>query len=107
MHQKGFSSVALIVAIVVILVIFLSIAVIAISHRSATPTIAPAQNTGQPSEKVTDMAPAVPNTQKTAIVVQHSDSSFEKFLVPNAAVEGYIKSLPEGDKVVSKTSPAN
>ncbi|HSW88220.1 MAG TPA: hypothetical protein VLG12_03595 [Candidatus Saccharimonadales bacterium] len=103
--QNGFSAKWLLLFISVFLIIFLSVAVFAISHRTVQPPTV--SDYAQPSAKTTDLAPGTPNTGKTAIVVRHSDSSYEKFLVPNATVDSYIKSLPQGDTVISQTSPAN
>lgn len=58
---------------------------------------------GKPQIKVSDLSPEVPNSQKTVILVQHSDSSREKFIMKTDLVAGYIKSLPEGEKVISQT----
>lgn len=103
--EEGFSVKWLVVFIAILLVAFLSVAVVAVSRRS---TPAPVDSgTGQPSEKITDMAPSLPNNQKTAVVVMHSDSSYEKFLVPNTTVDSYANSLPTGDKIISKTPLSN
>jgi predicted RND superfamily exporter protein len=103
--QRGFSMKWLLIFIAIFLIIFLSVAVFAISHRSVQAPAVPDYT--QPSAKTTDLAPGSPNADKTAIMVRHSDSSYEKFLVPNATVDSYIKSLPSGDTVISQTSPAN
>lgn len=102
---RGFSAMWFAISIGILLIIFLSVAVFVASHHvSPSPATT---NSGQPSEKVTDMAPTLPNKEKTAIVVMHSDSSYEKFLVPNITVDSYTKSLPEGDKVISQTPLSN
>ncbi|HSW97014.1 MAG TPA: hypothetical protein VLF89_04270 [Candidatus Saccharimonadales bacterium] len=103
--QSGFSIKWLLIFIAVFLIIFLGVAFFAISHRTVQqPTVS---DYAQPTTKTTDLAPGIPNTGRTAIVVRHSDSSYEKFLVPNATVDSYIKSLLQGDTVISQTSPAN
>jgi hypothetical protein len=58
---------------------------------------------GAPEIKVTDYSQGAPANQKTAVLVEHSDSTFEKFLMLNTMVDSYIQHLPPGDKVVSKT----
>ncbi len=74
------------------------------ASQTNSTSVSPQSN--RPDIRVTDMAPQLPNSQKTAIVVMHSDSSYEKFILPNGAVAAYIKNLPEGDTVISQTSPA-
>ena len=64
----------------------------ATSAVSAMPTIA-----------VKDFAPGLPMSQKTTILIQTSDSSELKYIVPANQVSTYIKSLPEGYQVVSQT----
>lgn len=63
----------------------------------------PAQPTGIPQMKITDLSPGVPNGDKTVILVQHSDSSQEKVIIQTSLAAGYIKSLPEGEKALSQT----
>ncbi|HSW97596.1 MAG TPA: hypothetical protein VLF89_07260 [Candidatus Saccharimonadales bacterium] len=104
-YTKGFSAKWLVIFIGLFLVIFLSVAVFATSHLTSK-TRVPSEYE-HPTVKETDIAPSVPKSDKTAIVVRHADSSYEKFLVPNATADVYIKSLPEGDVVISQTSPAN
>lgn len=62
------------------------------SSSSATPAI-----------PVKDFAPNVPMSQKTTILIQTSDSSDIKYIVPTDQVATYVKSLPQGYRVVSKT----
>ena len=52
---------------------------------------------------VKDFAPNVPRSQKTTILIQTSDSSDIKYIVPTNQVDTYVKNLPEGYQVVSKT----
>lgn len=66
---------------------------------AAVPTSMP---TNTPQMKITDLAPGVSASQKTVLVVQHSDSSMEKIIIKSDLVSGYIKSLPEGERVVSQ-----
>ncbi|HVA97108.1 MAG TPA: hypothetical protein VND99_05630 [Candidatus Acidoferrales bacterium] len=64
------------------------------STASASPSIA---------VPVKDFAPGMPMSQKTTILIQTSDSSDIKYIVPTDQANTYIKSLPEGYRVVSKT----
>jgi uncharacterized alpha/beta hydrolase family protein len=92
--------------IVVIVLILLMVGVIvwlSLSHKSTQQTTE--QTTNQPDIKVTDYSQGVPTNQKTVIVVEHSDSSFEKIIVPSSNVETFVKTLPEGDKVAGTTPP--
>lgn len=59
---------------------------------------------GKYVEHVLDLSAGVPNSQKATVVIQQSDSSMEKVILPTAAVDAYIKGLPGGVKVISKTS---
>jgi len=105
--DKGFSTVVVLI-IVGVLIIAMIVGIIAMSKKSSS-KISPAaqsENNGVPSMKTTDMASHVPFSQKTTLIVEHSDSSFEKFLLPSDAVTGFIMALPKGDKVVGTTPPA-
>jgi hypothetical protein len=70
-----------------------------------TPTEASTPTPGDPTPtiEVKDFAPPMPMSQKTTIIIRHSDSSESKYLVPTNLVETYIKSLPAGDEIVSKS----
>jgi hypothetical protein len=52
---------------------------------------------------VKDFAPGIPMTQKTTILIQSSDSSEEKYIVPTNQVDTYVKQLPPGYHVLSKS----
>ena len=56
-----------------------------------------------PTITVKDFAPGLPLSQKTTILIQTSDSSDVKYMVPTDQVSTYVKSLPEGYHVVSQT----
>jgi hypothetical protein len=56
-----------------------------------------------PTIPVKDFAPGIPMTQKTTIFIRSSDSSEEKYIVPTAQVDTYVKQLPPGYHVVSKS----
>ena len=52
---------------------------------------------------MTDMSPNVPNDQKTAVVIMHSDSSREEIIMANTLVDSYVKNLDADTKVISET----
>jgi len=68
-------------------------------------TTAPFAPSPQPSIAipVKDFAPNLPMSKKTTILIQTSDSSDIKYIVPTDEVDTYVKNLPEGYRVVSKT----
>ena len=70
------------------------------NHNSAASSDASAAIS--PTIPVKDFAPNLPITQKTTVMIQHSDSSFEKYVIPTNEVDMIVKNLPEGDHVVSK-----
>jgi hypothetical protein len=55
-----------------------------------------------PTIPVKDYAPGLSMSQKTTILIQTSDSSDIKYIVPTSQVSTYVKSLPPGYKVVSE-----
>gem|GEM_PF-3159642 len=57
-----------------------------------------------PTMKVTDFSQGVPEGEKTVIIVRHSDSSLEKYILSTAEAAAFIKRLPPGDTLVSQTS---
>jgi len=71
------------------------------SQSSSTPTNSSAQIS--PTIAVKDFAPNIPMSQKTTILIQTSDSSDQKYIVPTDQVSTYVKSLPEGYRVVSQS----
>lgn len=52
---------------------------------------------------IKDFAPNLPMSQKTTVLIQTSDSSDIKYIVPKGQVGTYVKSLPPGYHVVSST----
>jgi len=56
-----------------------------------------------PVVPVKDFAPNLPMSQKATILIQTSDSSDIKYIVPADQVSTYVKSLPAGYHVVSQT----
>ncbi len=67
--------------------------------RSNAPSPAVSQS---PTIAVKDFAPKVPLSQKTTLLIQRSDSSRVKYLVPTDEVSIFIKSLPQGSHVISQ-----
>ena len=111
MKQNGFATFG-ILGIMGILIVLMVVGIVVISVKKSVPTAATAiqQTTndtqGKYVEHVLDLSGGVPDSQKTTVVIQQSDSSLEKVILPTAAVDAYIKGLPEGTKVISKTSPS-
>jgi len=71
------------------------------SSQSATVKSSPSE--GVPQAAVKDFAPNLPMTQKSTILIELSDSSMVKYIVPKEQVSTYVKSLPPGYHVVSTT----
>lgn len=68
-----------------------------------TPPVSTESSGGVPAVKETDLAPGLPNNQKTAVTVRNPDSTEEKFIMQNDTVEAYINALPPGVTFVSVT----
>jgi hypothetical protein len=60
-------------------------------------------SSGTPQATVKDFAPNLPMSQKTTILIELSDSSMMKYIVPKDQATTYIKNLPPGYHVVSQT----
>lgn len=58
----------------------------------------------EPAMKVTDYSQGAPANQKTAIIIKHDDSRFEKIIVPSDSKNTFIKSLPPSDTVAGVTT---
>ena len=74
--------------------------------NSLTSTQTTASNTspsGTPQATVKDFAPNVPMSQKTTILIELSDSSMVKYIVPKDQAATYVKNLPPGYHVVSQS----
>lgn len=100
MAKQGFSKIVLLVVVIVVLLLGLGAFYVVMSYKQ--PTAAPIAPSA-PQVKTTDLAPQTPDKQKTAILVMHADSSYEKFLVPSGIVANFLKSLPADDKIISET----
>jgi len=100
--MKGSSGV-----IVLLLIVFLVIAgmvgYIFFIKPQITQSTSNNSQTAQPTIAEKDFAPGVPMSQKTTILIQSSDSSEIKYIVPTNQVDIYVKQLPSGYHVVSKT----
>jgi len=71
------------------------------NHQSTTAS--DTNTTVSPAISMKDFAPNLPSNQKTTILIQLSDSSKEKYIVPTSQVDTYVKSLPQGYHVLSKS----
>lgn len=57
-----------------------------------------------PTVPIKNFAPSLSASQTTSILIQTDDSSDEKYIVPTKQVSVYVKSLPQGDHVISETA---
>jgi hypothetical protein len=48
---------------------------------------------------LTDLAPEVPLTDKTTIIIRHADGEYEAFLLTPDMVEAFLNQLPAGDQL--------
>ena len=55
--------------------------------------------------KITDLAPNIPNEDKPAVVIRHTDGSLEEYLLAPGTVNAFLQNLPEGDKLELKIPP--
>lgn len=101
--MKGSAQIVSIVILVII--ILLGMGVYIFLRSSTHQTTNSATTTAEPTLaiQVKDFAPSLPMAQKTTILIELSDSSEVKYIVPTSQVETYIKSLPEGYHVISKS----
>jgi flagellar basal body-associated protein FliL len=101
--MKG--SVTTIIIIVVCIVAVLGMGAYLYFGGTSSSQTASTDSSLQPSPTipVKDYAPGMPASQKTTILIQTSDSSDIKYIVPTNQVDTYVKSLPEGYRVVSKS----
>lgn len=87
---------AILVVGVTILFIFL--------NKSPSPTpISSTTPNATPTPKVMDLAPSIAANLKTILLIQNSDSSLEKIIIPTQQVDAYIQNLPEGERFISKS----
>ena len=96
-----------------LLIFFLSVVIVINGNHNRQVMTLPAQqeNTSSasalPTPIVSDTAPAIPMSQKAKIVVHHSDSSYETFLVPVSNESVFKTSMPPGDTIVQTIPPGN
>ncbi len=64
--------------------------------------VAPSPVSGIENAKVIDLSPSVASSEKTVLVIELSDSSFEKVIIATSLAAGYVKTLPEGDRLISE-----
>jgi hypothetical protein len=103
--MKGSSS-TIVIGIVVIIAVVSMLGFIFFDHSgNSEPSAASTNSSAQisPTIPVKDFAPNLPMNQKTTILIQTSDSSNEKYIVPTDQISTYVKSLPEGYRVVSQS----
>lgn len=72
-------------------------------NASVPSAITPTSFVPSPTPKITDLAPLLAANLKTVVLIQNSDSSYEKVIVPTVQVATYLKSLPAGEKFVSQS----
>jgi hypothetical protein len=105
-YSKG--SIALVLLIIIGFITLGMVAFIfskSIKFIPQTAALSPTPTAGNstPTIEVKDYAPKIPMSQKTTILIRHSDSSESKYIVPVSMTDTYIRSLPMGDEVVSKS----
>jgi hypothetical protein len=105
--MKGSALAVVIVGIAIIAVIGMASFIFLDSSKNIQSQSSSASNSpssGVPQATVKDFAPNLPMSQKSTILIELSDSSMVKYVVPKDQVSTYVKSLPPGYHVVS-TSP--
>jgi hypothetical protein len=111
-RRNGFLSVA-ILGIMAILIVGMIGGIIFMSLRSPSPQAAVTKTSNaMPTEETylqhtLDLSAGVADAQKTIIIIQQSDSSREKVILPTTSVDAYIQGLPEGTKVISQSPFTN
>ncbi len=69
---------------------------------SPTPSIRP-----EDRARVTDLAPAIPERDKWAVIVQHPNGSRERFLIPSDRLRHFYCHFPPGAVLVTDGPPAS
>jgi flagellar basal body-associated protein FliL len=101
--MKG-SAVAVVIIIIAIIAVIGMVGFIFLKNSSNSLPSSSTTNTStqiSPVVPVKDFAPNLPMSQKTTIIIQTSDSSEIKYIVPTDQISTYEKSLPPGYHVVS------
>jgi hypothetical protein len=59
--------------------------------------------------KITDLAPSIPQDDKQVVVVRHSDCDYEYFLIApgQQPLDAFVQNLPHGDTIVGQFDPAS
>lgn len=102
-YYRRNGSAAIWIVITVLIVFIAGIGVWFFLRNQYRPPVVSQTETNQPSVKVTDLSGGVPPNQTTAVLVEHSDSTFEKFILSNGAADSFVAHLPAGDHLISKT----
>ncbi len=101
--EKG-SGLSVTIIVIAILAVIGMVGFIFLSSSHQTLPTSPSTDTssGTPQATVKDFAPKLPMAQKTTILIELSDSSMVKYIVPKAQATTYVKNLPPGYHVVSQ-----
>lgn len=107
MQRNGFSTVT-ILGIMGLLAVCMIVGIVVMSSKKSAPIAATTQATTQDTqgkfvEHTLDLSEGIPNSQKAVVVIEQSDSSMEKVILPTSSVDAYIKGLPEGARFISQT----
>ncbi|HSX09955.1 MAG TPA: hypothetical protein VLF93_07400 [Candidatus Saccharimonadales bacterium] len=103
MRGSALSVTIIIVAIILIIGMIGYIAFSSLSKSQPATDTKTSQSSGVPQAQVKDFAPNLSMSQKTTILIELSDSSMVKYIVPTTQVDTYVKNLPPGYHVVSKS----
>ena len=101
--MKG-SAAAIILSLVgLIVIVGMVVFIFFIKPHSSNSTSTADSSSPTPSIPVKDFAPGMPMAQKTTILIMSNDSSEEKYIVPSDQVDTYVKQLPPGYHVLSRS----
>jgi hypothetical protein len=101
--MKGFSGVILLLIIVFLVVAAMFGYIVFIKPQNTKLSSTSYSQPVEPNIQVKDFAPNIPTSQKTTIIIQSSDSSEIKYIVPTNQVAMYVLHLPTGYHVISKS----
>jgi hypothetical protein len=100
--EKGSAVIPVVIIVCFLLAIAGYVAFTKLSTKPATSS-QPTSSYATPTMPVTDFAPNLPMSQKTTLLIRDADSSTKQYIVPTDQVDTYVKQLPAGESVVSKT----
>lgn len=103
--MKG-SALTMVIVVIAIIAVIGMVGFIFLKSSGIPQSSSSAANTSvqvSPVVPVKDYAPNIPMSQKTTILIQTSDSSDIKYIVPTSQVSTYVKSLPPGYHMVSQS----